>query len=165
MRRTLRMAALLAALMTSPVAAQPACDYSDTAKKYLVEVRGERLRTYVTMVRKNRVEVWTNRTTGTWTILFSMPQTVCLLGTGTNAELLVPVLADEYCIPTAAFRKILAARGEKRRSGSMRPDGAVIELWTTQNTGMWSVVLSRSTGNTCLLGSGHSAALLIDYHK
>lgn len=65
-----------------------------------------------------------------------------------------PAMAQE-CIGTAdAYASLINNYGEERLAMAMRPDGSVIELWGSRDTGTWSMFITLPNGLSCSVGSG-----------
>ncbi len=59
------------------------------------------------------------------------------------------------CLPRAAIAEHLATRyGESRHGAGLQGAAAIIEIWTSRDTGTWTLLLTRPTGLSCVLGAG-----------
>lgn len=61
------------------------------------------------------------------------------------------------CAPHAAIVERLAAQyGESRQSIGLGSDNSVVEVYASDETGSWTIVVTRPGGPTCLIAAGQS---------
>jgi|AVFP01.1.fsa_nt_gi hypothetical protein len=59
------------------------------------------------------------------------------------------------CGPRDHFAQQLAdIYGEEQQDSHLRPDGVLAELFASEATGTWTVLLTRPDGVSCVVGSG-----------
>lgn len=77
-------------------------------------------------------------------LLFSITLAMPAFGQASCAdrEVVVKMLADDY--------------GESIQSIGIGQNGSVIEVYANEETGTWTVLLTRPNGITCLMASGHA---------
>lgn len=78
---------------------------------------------------------------------------------------LLPTLAQAVtCADHAALSERLASTwGESRRSIGLGTDGAVMEVFASEETGTWTIAVTRPGGPTCIVAAGeHFEALTED---
>lgn len=60
------------------------------------------------------------------------------------------------CIPREKAEKQLAEKyGETRRAGGLAR-GTIVEMWANDETGTWTVTITRPDGMTCLAADGQA---------
>ena len=68
-----------------------------------------------------------------------------------------PVTAQQNCAPRAIVVDRLAdAFGESRQSIGMAPQGRVVEVFASVETGTWTITITLPSGVTCVVASGDS---------
>ncbi|MEJ6403419.1 hypothetical protein [Yoonia sp. 2307UL14-13] len=61
------------------------------------------------------------------------------------------------CAPHAAIVERLAERyGESRQSIGLGSDNSVVEVFASDQTGSWTIVVTRPGGPACLIAAGQS---------
>ena len=61
------------------------------------------------------------------------------------------------CAPHAAIVERLAERyGESRQSIGLGSDNTVVEVFASNETGSWTIVVTRPGGPSCLIAAGQS---------
>jgi len=66
-----------------------------------------------------------------------------------------PLMAEVVCAPRAELiEKLSAAYGEARQGMGMRGAHSVMEVWASDRTGSWSVIMTYSDGNSCIVAAG-----------
>jgi hypothetical protein len=77
------------------------------------------------------------------------------------------LIAPLSALPAAAETPICGARqtivealarqyGEAKRAVGLHNRGALVELWTSADTGSWTLLLTRPDGVTCAMAAGES---------
>lgn len=67
----------------------------------------------------------------------------------------LPVQAQSYC----AEREVVVERlsggfGEGLAAGGLRSESQVLEVWAAPDTGTWTVLITQTDGQTCVMASG-----------
>lgn len=71
------------------------------------------------------------------------------------AAVSAPAGAQTICGERAAIVAELERRyGETRRSADLRAGSGLLEVWASERTGTWTVLLTDPAGRTCLLAAG-----------
>jgi len=66
-----------------------------------------------------------------------------------------PLTAEIVCAPRAELiEKLTAAYGEARQGMGMRGAESIMELWASDATGSWSVVMTYTDGRSCIVAAG-----------
>jgi hypothetical protein len=61
------------------------------------------------------------------------------------------------CAARAVVLETLAGKyGENRRSIGLAPQGQVVEVFASAQTGTWTITVTRPDGLTCMIASGQS---------
>lgn len=67
------------------------------------------------------------------------------------------------CAPRAMVVERLADKyGESRQSIGIGAQGAVVEVFASQDTGSWTITVTSTNGMTCLVASGQSFETLAE---
>ncbi|MEH6523124.1 hypothetical protein [Sulfitobacter sp.] len=75
------------------------------------------------------------------------------LATTTSAK----AQAQQNCGPRASVIKKLAEKyGETRQSVGIGSNNAMVEVFASDDTGSWTILVTRPTGVTCLVASGQA---------
>ncbi|QIE54673.1 hypothetical protein G5B40_03990 [Pikeienuella piscinae] len=79
------------------------------------------------------------------------------------AAIAPPVSAGEQRAATCGERTSIVAALKKKHGESAAGVGiagetAVVELWSSAETGTWTILLTRPDGVTCLMAAGHAWA-------
>lgn len=89
-------------------------------------------------------------------ITTAIPTFVLALGLGSAS-----LAQGQNCGPRGAVLDRLAERyGESRQSIGMAPQGRVIEVFASLETGTWTITVTMPEGVTCLVASGQSFEVL-----
>lgn len=65
--------------------------------------------------------------------------------------------AQQNCAPRDAVLQRLAERyGESRRSIGLAPQGRVVEVFASGDSGSWTITVTLPNGVTCLVASGQA---------
>ena len=88
-----------------------------------------------------------------------MPKLSLLVRTAVTVTLLgaTPAAADasQACAKRDQVVQKLAERfGETLRSLGLQRDTGVVEIYSSEETGTWTILMTRPDGTTCLLASG-----------
>lgn len=86
---------------------------------------------------------------------------------GAGALVLAALLAGSAAQPVQAQGAVCAARddvverlrqkyGESRRGIGLLQDQRVVEIWTSEKSGSWTIVVTLPDGSTCLLAAGEN---------
>jgi hypothetical protein len=68
-----------------------------------------------------------------------------------------PVMAQPNCAPRDIVVERLAEKfGETRQSLGIGAQGAVVEVFASDETGSWTITVTNPHGLTCLVASGQS---------
>lgn len=68
-----------------------------------------------------------------------------------------PSFAQTACAPRGDIvEKLKEKYGEDQRGMGLGGKEAVIELWSSEETGSWTIMMTRPNGVTCILGAGDS---------
>lgn len=71
----------------------------------------------------------------------------------------LPAAARSVCGERAAVVAELERRyGETRRSVGLQQGRGVIEVWASERTGSWTILLTDAEGRTCLMAAGEAFA-------
>lgn len=74
----------------------------------------------------------------------------------TPAHAVSPV-SEIFCAPRAEMEQKLHVLFGSRRIGSgMRDESSMMELWTSERTGDWTMVLSYADGRSCVVAIGEA---------
>ena len=73
-------------------------------------------------------------------IVFSLPAAPALAASCAPREDAVAYLAQEY--------------GESRQGIGLSSDGMVMEMFSSRETGTWTITVTRPDGTTCMIASG-----------
>lgn len=75
-----------------------------------------------------------------------------------------PALAQSNnCAPRDKVVDRLAAKyGETRQSIGLGTDNAVVEVFASDDTGTWTITVTRTDGMTCLVASGQAFETLVE---
>jgi len=66
-----------------------------------------------------------------------------------------PLTAEVVCAPRAELVEKLTARyGEARQGMGMRGGESIMELWASDTTGSWSVIMTYTDGRSCIVAAG-----------
>lgn len=70
----------------------------------------------------------------------------------------LPALAQgQNCgVRTAVVERLATKYGESRQSIGMAPQGRVVEVFASLETGTWTITVTMPNGVTCLVASGQS---------
>ncbi|MCG6884473.1 MAG: hypothetical protein LJE62_12035 [Silicimonas sp.] len=78
----------------------------------------------------------------------------------TSAALIVPAIAqaqNQNCgNRDLVVERLTTKYGESRRSIGMAPQGRVVEVFASIETGTWTITITLPNGVTCLVASGQS---------
>ncbi len=59
------------------------------------------------------------------------------------------------CAPIEQVHQRLADKwGERRMSAGLQNQSRVFEVWVNEETGTWTILLSRANGTSCIMASG-----------
>lgn len=74
------------------------------------------------------------------------------------AALAPPVAeAQTFCAPRDVVIKHLEGKyGEVRQGAGLHDSATVFELWSSEKTGSWTIMLTRTDGVTCVVASGEA---------
>ena len=75
----------------------------------------------------------------------------------------VPALAHAavYCGPRdEVAAKLKSAFGETRTAMGTKGPKAIMEMWTSEKTGSWSVVMNYTDGRSCIVAVGNDYTVL-----
>jgi isopentenyl diphosphate isomerase/L-lactate dehydrogenase-like FMN-dependent dehydrogenase len=79
------------------------------------------------------------------------------LGAAVALGLGVPAAARGVCGERAAVIAELQHRyGETRRSVGLQQNRAIVEVWASDRTGSWTIVVTNADGRTCLMAAGEA---------
>ena len=63
--------------------------------------------------------------------------------------------ADVVCAPRADLvEKLQSTYGETRHGMGMRGPESILEIWRSESTGSWSVVMTYADGRACIVAAG-----------
>lgn len=66
-----------------------------------------------------------------------------------------PAGASSLCYPRETLTKILKRDyGESREAMGLVADHSVMEIWRSEGTGSWSVVVTNPDGKSCIIATG-----------
>ena len=66
-----------------------------------------------------------------------------------------PASAQNACAPRVDIvEKLKEKYGEDQRGLGLGGKKSVIELWSSEKTGTWTIVMTRPSGVTCILAAG-----------
>ncbi|PWJ11441.1 hypothetical protein [Jannaschia seohaensis] len=75
-----------------------------------------------------------------------------------SALLFTPIAASAQETPCGLREDLVAALldqfGENFSGGGLKDDKAVYEIWTSEEAGTWTLLLTRPNGISCILASG-----------
>ncbi|MEP2784431.1 MAG: hypothetical protein ABJO67_00515 [Pseudoruegeria sp.] len=86
-----------------------------------------------------------------------MKTNLITLSLGVGAMLLATehAFADNNCAARTQIVDRLASHyGETRQSMGLGSDNALVELYASEETGSWTLTVTKPNGTTCLLASG-----------
>ena len=63
---------------------------------------------------------------------------------------------------TAVLKRLADGYGESRQSIGMAPQGRVVEVFASLETGTWTITVTMPNGMTCLVASGHAYETVAD---
>ncbi len=73
------------------------------------------------------------------------------------ASLAVPAWAQTVCSPREmVIDKLVGNYGETVQVVGLGTDGVFVEVWANDETGTWTIVVTRVDGLACPIASGHS---------
>jgi len=73
------------------------------------------------------------------------------------AALAPPVFAQSNCAPRDVVTKQLTQKfGEVSQGGGLQSQARIYELWSSQVTGSWSILVTNTSGMTCVLATGNN---------
>ena len=68
-----------------------------------------------------------------------------------------PASAQMYCSDRASIIEQLENRyGETRQSMGLQQGRGLVEVWASEETGTWSIVVTSPQGVTCLMAAGEA---------
>ncbi len=71
------------------------------------------------------------------------------------AVLAVPASAEQFCDTRAAVvEKLSLTYGEAPRGMGLQGKEGMLEVWTSESTGSWSVVMTYTDGDACVVAVG-----------
>lgn len=74
--------------------------------------------------------------------------------------LAVPAVAQAQvarCADHATMVRLLAERwGESRQAVALDASGALVEVFASEETGSWTIVVTAPAGPSCIYGAGHA---------
>ena len=73
------------------------------------------------------------------------------------AAILAPSLvsAAPFCAPRTQLVSVLSMLdGEEIHGGGLQGEAAWFEIWTSQDDGSWTIVMSRADGISCVMATG-----------
>lgn len=79
--------------------------------------------------------------------------TLLALATGQTA---LAQSAQNCATRTAVVERLAERYGESRQSIGMAPQGRVVEVFASLETGTWTITVTLPNGMTCLVASGQS---------
>ena len=83
-----------------------------------------------------------------------MRQPLAIAAAGAAVLLAAPALA-EGCAPREDAVAYLAQEfGESRQGIGLTSDGTVMEMFSSRETGTWTITVTRPDGTTCMIASG-----------
>ena len=64
--------------------------------------------------------------------------------------------AQAVCGPrTGLVGKLVEKYGESPQAIGMRGESAVFEVWASEKTGSWTILVTRPNGLSCIMATGH----------
>ncbi len=65
------------------------------------------------------------------------------------------VQAQQYCGDRDAItKKLNTGYGETFSGGGLRNETSVLEVWTSEDKGTWTILMTNANGTTCVMASG-----------
>ena len=90
-------------------------------------------------------------------MLKTLIQTTCCVGVMALAATQVSAQQMRNCAPRqVVVERLAGGYGETRQSIGLGAQGAVVEVFASNETGTWTITVTAPTGVTCLVASGQS---------
>jgi len=90
-------------------------------------------------------------------------RTLPLLGCGLAAACMIATTATaapNRCAPhTSVVQRLADVYGERRQAIGLAGDDTVIEVYASDESGSWSITITRPGGPTCLVAAGQNFQL------
>ena len=78
-----------------------------------------------------------------------------VFGLAAGAPPATPALAQTACGPRDTITTVLTETyGESRKGIGLQNPQVMFELWTSEETGSWTILATRADGVTCMVASG-----------
>lgn len=79
------------------------------------------------------------------------------------AGITAPVSASQNCAPRERVLERLAqSYGETRQSVGLGANNAMVEVYASQDSGTWTIIVTTAEGLTCLVASGQAFETLAE---
>ena len=69
-----------------------------------------------------------------------------------------PAAGQSLCGERAAIIAELERYGETRRSIGLQHGSGIVELWASERTGSWTILVTNTAGETCMMAAGEAFA-------
>ena len=90
------------------------------------------------------------------------PIQIALLA-GAALSLASPAKAQAICAPReAVLAQLFETYGETRRGVGLAANNAMVELYASEDTGTWTIVVTSPGGLSCLVASGQAWSTVTD---
>ena len=82
-------------------------------------------------------------------------QTGFAIALATTITAAIPAHAQTNCAPRdMVLTRLQASFGETLTAGGLRSQSQVLEVWASDATGTWTVLMTTADGMTCVMASG-----------
>ena len=77
-----------------------------------------------------------------------------------------PAMAQTTCLPrTALVESLQATHGESLTGGGLQNARHMIEVWSSAQSGSWTVFVTRADGTACIVATGAEWHSAVHLHK